>query len=86
MEPGRFMATVIRLGHLNDCTIRVRSGQSYNSYENKEEVLTNVPLKSLQLTSVTNVPLNSLQLTSMTTELQDKLSRLASMPGVMAAV
>ena len=73
MEPGRFMATVIRLGHFNDCTIRVRSGKSYNSYENKEEGLTNVPLKSLQLTSVT-------------TELQDKLSRLASMPGVMAAV
>jgi hypothetical protein len=73
MEPGRFMATVIRLGHFNDCTIRVRSGQSYNSYKNKEEGLTNVPLKSLQLTSVT-------------TELQDKLSRLASMPGVMAAV
>jgi hypothetical protein len=51
MEPGRFMATVIRLGSFNDCTICVRGGQSYSRYENKEEVLTNVPLNSLsQLT------------------------------------
>jgi hypothetical protein len=67
------MATFIRPGSYSGCTIRVHGGQYYNGYENEEEELTNVPLKSLQLTSVS-------------TELQDKLSRLASMPGVMAAV
>jgi hypothetical protein len=88
MEPGRFMATFIRPGSYSGCAIHVHGGQYFNGYENTEEELmhTNVPLKSLQLTSVTNVPPNSLQLTSMTTELQDKRSRLASMPGVMAAV
>jgi hypothetical protein len=47
MEPGRFRAMVIRLGSFNDCTIRVRGGQSYNRYANEEEVLTNVPLNLL---------------------------------------
>jgi hypothetical protein len=47
MEPGRFMATVIRLGSYSDCTIRVHGGQYYNRYENEKEVLTNVPLNLL---------------------------------------
>ena len=80
-EPGRFMATFVRTGSYNNCVIKVHGKQYFNGYENTEEELDNVPLKSLQSTSVTNVPPSSTQLTSVTTELQGKLNRLASVPG-----
>ena len=60
-EPGRFMATFVRTGSYNNCVIKVHGKQYFNGYENTEEELDNVPLKSLQSTSVTNVPPSSTQ-------------------------
>lgn len=42
------MATFVRTGSYNNCVIKVHGKQYFNGYENTEEELDNVPLKSLE--------------------------------------